>query len=352
MENFKQILDRLIQASGHLVAPSCPLAVAVSGGSDSMAMALLAKQFGFEVVALTVDHQLRPESGREAAQVAEWMAAHQIPHYILPWEHAEVQGNLQAAARKARYQLLTQFCKDKQLKALLVAHTEDDQAETIAMRQARAAGAVGLAGMSAVSEQYGVTILRPLLAVTRKALRDYLLHEKQPWIDDPSNENTDFDRIRIRKELVQDSVKRDALLMLGRAMAGERESIERAHSDFVKNAVQIAAPQQLQVNRTLWNILPQEQAIYTISRLLMAVSGREYPPRHHELLTLYTQMQSAKGKATLGKCMIVWNQERATISPEGVEMPRGNAHLLTESNSNALAKPLVTQPFYSIQKAL
>jgi tRNA(Ile)-lysidine synthase len=353
IRKLHQILNYLLHSSVHPLFCSSKIAVAVSGGSDSMALLLLAQQAGYQIVALTVDHQLRAESAIEAQQVAAWMAAYNIPHQILIWQHeGEVQGNLQAAARHARYALITQYCNVHSINTLLVGHTQDDQAETIAMRQARESGAVGLAGMSAISEVRGVRLLRPLLAFQRQELREFLQQQGQGWIDDPSNENTDFDRIRIRKELVQDDARYDSLLKLGREMAKERQKIEQEYADFVARAVTISAPQRLEIALAAWTALSVNLRLFALSRMLLAVSGRPYPPRYRELQQLSQQMQSPAGKATLGKCVIEWSGSQIKIWPEGVESASSTPHICERGKQYPLAKPLVSMPFYCIQDAL
>src|SRR5689334_21506590 len=143
-----------------LMAPLGPfearsrLAVAVSGGRDSLALALLAagwcRSVGGEVVGLTVDHRLRPGSGAEARQVGRWLAAAGIAHHILVRRDELAAGSRQAAARAARYALLGDWCRRQGVLHLLVAHQQEDQAETLLLRLGRGSGLEGLAAMPAV----------------------------------------------------------------------------------------------------------------------------------------------------------------------------------------------------------
>jgi tRNA(Ile)-lysidine synthase len=194
-----------------LMAPFAPfeprplLAVAVSGGGDSMALALLADAWararGGAVTALTVDHGLRPEAAAEAAQVAAWCAARGIAHVILTHTGPVPRSGVQAAARAARYRLLEAWCRAHRVLHLLLAHQRDDQAETVAIREAAGSGLDGLAGMAAISERDAVRLLRPLLEVPRARLRDVLIGRDQEWIEDPSNRNPAFTRVRVRGDL-------------------------------------------------------------------------------------------------------------------------------------------------------
>ncbi|WP_081991868.1 tRNA lysidine(34) synthetase TilS, partial [Inquilinus limosus] len=128
------------------------LAVAVSGGPDSMALSLLAarwvRQRGGQILALTVDHRLRPDSTAEAAATGASLTRHDIPHRILTWSDAPARAS-QDQARRARYGLLGQACREVGIRDLAVAHHREDQAETVLLRLARGSGVDGLAGMAA-----------------------------------------------------------------------------------------------------------------------------------------------------------------------------------------------------------
>ena len=118
------------------------LAVAVSGGSDSLSLVLLASHWaacrGGKVTALSVDHGLRAESRLEVEQVKKWMRIKGIDHHILSWEERKPVSGLQAAARNARYKLMTDWCREASVLHLLIGHTLDDQAETLLLRHEKA----------------------------------------------------------------------------------------------------------------------------------------------------------------------------------------------------------------------
>lgn len=190
----------------HKIKPQ-KVAVAVSGGADSLALALMAKDelavFGYEVTALTVDHKLRPTSTQEAAYVAEIMKTHGIEHHILEWTSEKPKNGVEETARIARYQLLTEWCQNHGIRILLTAHHLNDQAETFLMRLQRGSGLDGLCCMREISDNNGVMIARPLLKTAPEALRQYLQHKNIKWIEDESNGNTDYLRNRIRAFMPQ-----------------------------------------------------------------------------------------------------------------------------------------------------
>ena len=162
------------------------LAVAVSGGSDSMALAMLAcdwaKVRGGQVTAITIDHCLRAGSDREAVQVDSWMRAQGIDHEILPWTGPKPAMGRQRRARDARYALIDSWCQRRHVLHVLLGHTADDQAETYLMRLQRQSRPDGLSGMSAVRELLHCRVLRPLVkmcTLSRAAANFSWLHWTQ-----------------------------------------------------------------------------------------------------------------------------------------------------------------------------
>ncbi|MEY2883493.1 MAG: tRNA lysidine(34) synthetase TilS [Pseudomonadota bacterium] len=187
-------------ALGRQLGPADRLAVAVSGGPDSMALLWLAQQAWPErVTALTVDHGLRSESAAEAAMVARVCADAGIPHTTLAWDGPKPAQGVPAAARHARYALMADRCAAQGVPLLLTAHHADDQAETLLMRLARGSGSAGLAGIRAARPLTDdVTLLRPLLAVRRAELAAVLAASGWPSVDDPSNRDPHYTRTHAR----------------------------------------------------------------------------------------------------------------------------------------------------------
>ena len=186
------------------------LGMAVSGGSDSMALAMLAanwaKKKGITFTALTVDHGLRSAATEETKCVKHWLEEWGISTHILTWKGPHPKKGIQEAARDARYQLMANYCEGEKIDDLLLGHQLEDQLETLLMRLSKGSGLEGLAAMQRVSQKGKLRLLRPLLGVRREILRDYLRMQKQQWIDDPSNENPIYTRTRVGsvlKELEQ-----------------------------------------------------------------------------------------------------------------------------------------------------
>jgi len=184
------------------LAPGERLALAVSGGPDSMALLVLAQAaFPGAPIVATVDHALRPNSAGEAAMVATYCATSGVPHAILHPHEPIAGASLQAQARGARYALLADWAQGERAAALVTAHHADDQAETFLMRAARGSGLAGLAGVRAKRLEQGVLVIRPLLEWRRAELRAIVRRAEAPFVDDPANDDPRHDRTRFRRLL-------------------------------------------------------------------------------------------------------------------------------------------------------
>jgi tRNA(Ile)-lysidine synthase len=180
------------------------LVLAVSGGPDSIALMWLAARWrraltrGPQLIAVTVDHGLRPEAAREAREVKRLAQSLDLPHRTLRWTGAKPETGLPAAARTARYRLLAQAARQSHATHILTAHTRDDQAETLLMRLLRGSGIAGLAAMARQSERDSVWLARPFLDVSKAQLMATLEKANIGFADDPTNRDTNFTRPRLR----------------------------------------------------------------------------------------------------------------------------------------------------------
>jgi len=297
------------------------LGVAVSGGGDSVALLhVLSRCFpGDEVqlFAATVDHGLRPEAAAEAVAVQGLAATLGIPHTTLNWRGWTGEGNLQDAARRARYGLLAEWAITEGLGAVTLGHTADDQAETVLMRLARSAGVDGLSAMRASRVVECVTFLRPLLDVTRAELRDYLRRNEVSWVDDPSNEDMSFDRVRARKALArleETGITVRGLAEVARQMAEARDALDRATWNFSLDHVHIDAGAVVIETEAL-RTLPDELARRLLVRALSWVGDAEYPPRRAPVAETLAVARGG-GTLTLAGCRILHHGEEVWICRE------------------------------------
>lgn len=310
-DEFAALADRLprLGAAGHA-------AVAVSGGPDSMALALLAQRWaasrGVAVTALTVDHGLRPDSAGEAAAVGQWMSARGLRHEILVWRGGP-RGNLQASARQARYRLLDDWCAAHSVPVLLLAHHLEDQAETVLLRLGRGSGVYGLAAMAAEAPPPwpGAPFrVRPLLDVPKARLAETLRAMGQEWVEDPSNRNRDFARVRAREVwagLSPLGITPERVAATARHMARAREALDAEARALVASASGFAEGGYATLSPAVLRKAHDEVALRALSLLLLGVGGNAYTPRFERLEALLERLRADDlgGGVTLAGCRIV-----------------------------------------------
>ncbi len=261
---------------------------AVSGGSDSLAMLFLLKDYLATLVhcpallAVTVDHRLRPESAEEAENVGVLCREHGIAHRILAWDDPKPTQGLAAAARSARYRLLVQAAHEAGASVIVTGHTQDDQIETFLMRKERShhAEARGLAAMAAQSWLEGsVELIRPLLSVSRQALRDELTAKGLRWVDDPSNANTDYERPRVRQGAAADADPQIVLAQVALASAARKRDNAALVAALADPAsLHVDACDRMEINPAIYAALPE-----TVRRLFSGLvaslaGGRRFLP--------------------------------------------------------------------------
>ena len=306
------------------------LGVAVSGGADSMALCLLAEAWAHDrgggVTALTVDHGLRPEATGEARRVGGWLAARRIEHHVLRWRGPKPSSGVQAAAREARYRLLTSWCRGAGVLHLLLAHHMEDQAETFMLRLEKGSGMEGLSAMSAVVETADVRLLRPLLRVPRQSLRAILEENVQPWIEDPSNSDRRFARTRVRGGLAALSevglgAARVAATVdrLGRA----RVALEDATAVLLARCCAVYPAGYAVLDGIALMAAPAALSMRALARVLMCIGGRAYAPRGESLERLRRQLAGGRLRraATLGGCRLLETAGGILVCREGRGAP-------------------------------
>lgn len=273
--------------------PPGPIGVAVSGGGDSMALLALladwAAREGRSVKAITIDHALRPDSAAEAEAVARAAAALGVPHVVQRWQGWLGTGNLQDAARRARTALMADWAAREGLAAVALGHTLDDQAETVVMRLARGSGVDGLAAMAPVVRRGGALWVRPLLRARRAALREHLRGRGIAWIEDPSNEDMRFDRVRVRAampELAELGLTPERLAATAGAMSRARRALE---AEMLRLAREIATVQPIGTvtfHHTGYGAAEEETRLRLLAHALRWVAAARYRPRLDALCEL------------------------------------------------------------------
>lgn len=311
------------------------LAIAVSGGSDSMALALLTHYWainrGGRISALIVDHGLRPESRTEANQVRNWLLPLGIETHILTWEGQKPQSRIQERARQARYDLLEQWCIDNQVAHLLTAHQGDDQWETLMQRLSRDSGPRGLRGILPERPRPFGRLLRPFLVrsefdlgTPKEDIIAYLETQGQAFVNDPSNENDKYERVRWRQERAsweQKGYTVEKIAKIINEAIASFEALESEYTDWASENCEMSPQGYLRLNRAKWNTCSPELQNHILARILSCFQDRPYPTPTLTLHNIRTRLenQSAVGA---GGCYFVNRSHEILVTREVRGLPK------------------------------
>ncbi len=260
------------------------------------------------ITVVTVDHGLRAESKGEAAFVAGHARALGFSHTTLEWTGAKPKTGIQAAARRARYDLLATHARSCGAACVVTAHTGDDQAETLLMRLRRGSGVDGLSAMAPISERNGVAIVRPLLGFSKGRLTGYLRASSVPFLRDPSNDNAAFERVRLRhatKALAAAGITRSSLSVTASRLSRSRDALATITEDLLRQHFHVTDLAQGKISRGVFEALPDDIALRALGRILSLVGGKEAPPRLMRLEHLLSNLKLRKRETTLGGCIMM-----------------------------------------------
>jgi tRNA(Ile)-lysidine synthase len=326
--------EAAVEAALDRLAPEGPLGVAVSGGSDSTALLLMAADWaraaGRRLEAATVDHRLRPESAAEAARVARLCAREGIAHETLVWASSPGRGNLQAEARAARHRLLGAWAHRRGLAAVALGHTLDDQAETVLLRLARGSGVDGLSGMAAAARLAGALWLRPMLSQRRRALRDWLTQRGIGWLEDPANEDPRFDRVKARRALAALAplgITAEGVAETARRLALQRRVLEAAMAPLAAGARRWGAVGEVRIDVACLLAAAGDTAFRLLADTLQRLSGGPHRPRQAMLERLVALLAEGRADGTLAGCryrlaggaLVLWREAAAAAPPVPAE---------------------------------
>lgn len=273
------------------------IGVAVSGGGDSLALLYLvnkwAKNHSAVVCVVTVDHGLRVEAKDEALKVKETCSQLGVSHDILNWTAWNRKGNLQSVSRNARYSLISEWALSNNVDVVALGHTQDDIIETFLMRLSRGSGVDGLSQMSARFTRGEVEYIRPILKLSRDSLRQYLRSLSVNWIEDPSNSDERFHRVRVRKSidlLSNLGIKKESILTVSRNMWEARQALEVYSLKAVKQCIKFSQADIIFI-RSLFTTYPREIQRRIVLRALEYMADSEYPPRASEVENLICSIE-------------------------------------------------------------
>lgn len=285
-----------------------PIALAVSGGGDSLCLAWLASFWRKNLLALVVDHGLRPESGQEAHQTVARLQTLGIPARLLVLTDLKKGPAIAHRARDARYARLIAACQAYGCTDLLLGHQADDLAETVWMRQNAGSGPEGLAGMGWITVRPDIRLIRPLLGFSRQALRNTLRKAHIEWVDDPSNQDQRAERVRLRY-MLQKNDQRAHFWQLGMQFGQFR--MQKEH----ERAIQLA--RQVRLYPEGWAVLgPELPNVDVLSALVRSIGGAEYPPAQSAV----SRLKTMGAEATLAGTRLLWHAQQWVLLREEAAM--------------------------------
>jgi tRNA(Ile)-lysidine synthase len=236
---------------------------------------------------LTVDHGFRTAAAAEARQVVSWAEALGLSAHVMASPFGRPDSGLQQKARTMRYRLMAEWCRGAGAELLVTAHTREDQAETLLMRLARGSGVIGLAAMTAEGmTEDGFPLARPLLDVSGARLRATLRAADHPWIEDPSNENTQFERVRLRKmmpELAEIGLTAEALARSAQRLGRAAKPLLGSSENLFARAIELRPQGYALVDLAEFQAEEAEIRILVLQRLLRILGGTNDVPRLSEI---------------------------------------------------------------------
>ncbi|MDF0597291.1 tRNA lysidine(34) synthetase TilS [Psychromarinibacter halotolerans] len=296
------------------------MAVAVSGGGDSLALLHLLHDHGLAAAALTVDHGLRPEAADEARMVARICGELGLRHAVLQWRW-DGEGNLSEAAREGRYSALADWCRDAGIGACALGHTRDDNIESFFMGLSRGAGLDGLCGMRPAFDRDGVRFHRPLLDASRESLRDVLHDRGVGWAEDPTNADTTYDRARIRAALATLDLPDGQIAQSIGNLAATRRDIGEELLHILTGHWRTDGP-DIVIDLGAWTALTAEFRRRTLAAALRFHTAARHAPRAAAMMRIVARDWTGDpGPATLAGCTIGADGETIRIGREAAAVP-------------------------------
>ncbi len=299
--------------------------VAISGGPDSLALAYLTKCFSDKYknkfYYYVVDHKLRPESSKEAALVVNLLKKIKIKCKILKWIGKKPKSNIQSLARFQRYSLLLKECKKNKINNIVLGHHKDDRDENFFIRLTRGSGLKGLVSFSEKSQNFNVNFLRPLINFEKEQLIYISKKVFKGYINDPSNKDEKFKRIRIRNlinELKKEGFDKDKLNLTLNNLKDSNEALEfYSNKNIFDNSSFNFKKNQVILNKSFFE-QPKEIILRSVTNLMLKISKNYYPPRGKRIKRLLDTLelrQNVKNQ-TLGGCIFKKVNESIIISKE------------------------------------
>ena len=299
------------------------IALAVSGGRDSMALMCLVYRWkahlalNIEIEVLTVNHNLRKAAEDECRFVKKIAKDYGFKHKILTWEHGHIETSIQEKARNARYQLMLDYVREKNIDTILTAHTSDDNIETFIMRLAKGSGLDGLKSINEIRHADGIQIERPLLSLSRSLTTEILRSTGNEWVDDPTNEDERFERVKIRNNISSLSsfnISSGNLTKTIQRLTRAHESISFFTNLVSQELVELSELGHADVNFDKLRNYPKEIILRVLAKALTDINGGTVSLSSLE--AVFTELIKTERCKTLNGCQIIPQKNKYVIVRE------------------------------------
>lgn len=290
------------------------IAVAVSGGVDSLALTFLLHEFclknKIKLHAITIDHKMRKTSSTEALQLNKLLKKHKINHQILALNAQDLpKSNIEAKLREARYSRLSEFCLSSKVDNLFLGHHQGDAAENFLIRLFRGSGLDGLSVVQEIVQFKNLQLCRPLLNTKKDDLKNYLEAKKIKWFEDETNADEKFLRNKIRKFLSafeEKDVIEKRIVSAAKIIKESNELLDELMHEYTKTCLKFNEEGAL-LNAENYQKIPPKIAQKILALLLMKIADKPYKPRYDALQNFEKQILNLKKgqKRNFYGCMAV-----------------------------------------------
>ena len=314
---FKNIISKNIKRED--------FSIGVSGGIDSLCLAYFSKiyasEFKNKMHVLIIDHKLRKGSDREALKVKKILNNKGIKGKILDWKGKIPKSNIQLNARNMRYSLISDYCSKNKVKYLLTAHHADDQIENFFIRLLRGSGLTGLSSMQEkVDYNKNLKIIRPFLNLKKEDLKYVTLNYFKVFIQDPSNKDEKFLRVRVRKyrdTMKKEGLDTDKIIKSINNLLSANKTLNFYKKKSLYKHVSFVSKNKCLINKQIFLDEAEEIVFKSFSDILSLVSGTYYPPRSKKILSLIDRVKNNNfNKSTLGGCVVERKNNLISVSKE------------------------------------
>ena len=309
-----KITDQDFEVKMNQLRINSDIAIAVSGGPDSLALLHLANSFAknkkINLITLSVDHGLRSESSKEIEWIKKISKKNQINFHSIKIKKKISESNTLSKARMLRYSALSKYCIEKKIKYLLTAHHLDDEIENFLMRLIRGSGVKGLSSLKYKSryKNTSLVLVRPLLSCSKKSLISYLSKKKQSYIIDRTNSNKKYDRTRIRKlveELIKEGLSKARLKNVISNLKSADAAINASVNDYMKKYIKLSDKKIINFRLKKFSNLPEEIQHRALIKLCRFIGHSNKVPRSKSIQELIRLIKKEKKfNFTLNGCVI------------------------------------------------